>query len=196
VLAHRHEAMTRGQAERLFPLIETVLHEAGRSLAEVTAIAVGTGPGNFTGLRIAVAAARGLALALDRPALGIPNLEAMGHGLPRPVLCSIAAPRGEVYVQRLGDAPMGPTRLAPEAVGPDWAAPGLVVAGHAAQTLAARLGARTSEAPPPAIAVAHTAAARLAAAPQGTDWPRPAPLYLRPADAAPSREAQPVILPR
>ncbi|MFW5655511.1 MAG: tRNA (adenosine(37)-N6)-threonylcarbamoyltransferase complex dimerization subunit type 1 TsaB, partial [Roseicyclus sp.] len=161
VLAHRHEDMTRGQAERLFPLIETVLDDARLSLAEIGALAVGTGPGNFTGLRIAVAAARGLALALGRPALGIPNLEALAFGLPCPVLTALAAPRGQVYVQRFGAAPMGPAMLDPEALGPDWAVPGLSVAGHDSAALAARLGATERAPASPAIAIALTAAGRL-----------------------------------
>jgi tRNA threonylcarbamoyl adenosine modification protein YeaZ len=196
VLAHRQEEMARGQAERLFPLLEEVLHDANVGLSEMSAIAVGTGPGNFTGLRIAVAAARGLALSLGRPALGVPNLEAMAHGLPHPVLTAIGAPRGQVYVQRFGDAPLGPAMLAPETLGPDWTAPGLSVAGYGAEALAARLGAAEVTAAQPAIAVARTASQWLAETPDRTDWPRPAPLYLRSADAAPSREAQPVILPQ
>ena len=59
VLAAQAEEMTRGQAERLFPLLQAVLDKAGRPLSDMTCIGVGTGPGNFTGTRIAVAAARG-----------------------------------------------------------------------------------------------------------------------------------------
>jgi tRNA threonylcarbamoyl adenosine modification protein YeaZ len=187
--------MARGQAEHLFPLIEAILSDAGLSLGQITALAVGTGPGNFTGLRIAVAAVRGLALALGRPALGIPNLEALAHGLPRPVLTALPAPRGQVYLQRFGAAPRGPAMAEAGTVAPDWGEPGLSVAGHDGATLAQRLGATEIAPAPPAIAVALTAADRLAAAPDRTDWPRPAPLYLRPADAAPSSEARPVILP-
>ena len=69
--------MEKGQAERLMPLISELLAEAGVVLADVTAIAVGTGPGNFTGVRIAVAAARGLALGLGVPAIGVTRLEAL-----------------------------------------------------------------------------------------------------------------------
>ena len=195
MLAHRHEAMVRGQAERLFPLIETVVDDARLTLRDIDALAVGTGPGNFTGLRISVAAVRGLALALGRPALGVPDLEALAYGLPRPVLTAVAAPRGQVHLQRFGDAPMGPATVDPEAPSGDWAAPGLTVAGHASGPLADRLGARDIAPAPPAIAVARTATHMLAAHPGRTDWPRPAPLYLRPADAAPPSEGRPVILP-
>ncbi|MEM9355768.1 MAG: tRNA (adenosine(37)-N6)-threonylcarbamoyltransferase complex dimerization subunit type 1 TsaB [Pseudomonadota bacterium] len=59
----RHEPMTKGHAERLFPMINDVMGEAGLTLKDLDAIAVTTGPGSFTGVRVGVAAARGLALA-------------------------------------------------------------------------------------------------------------------------------------
>lgn len=74
--------MDKGQAERLIPLLELVLSEAAMDWSDVAALAVGTGPGNFTGVRIAVAAARGLALGLGVPAIGVTRLEALAHGHP------------------------------------------------------------------------------------------------------------------
>ena len=68
----RNEEMAKGQAERLLPLLEGVLAEAGVSWHALDAIAVGTGPGNFTGIRLSVAAARGLA---ERAAAGCPFLD-------------------------------------------------------------------------------------------------------------------------
>ncbi|MDG4647210.1 tRNA (adenosine(37)-N6)-threonylcarbamoyltransferase complex dimerization subunit type 1 TsaB [Roseibacterium sp. SDUM158017] len=195
VLAHLHEDMTRGQAERLFPLIAEVMKEAGAALADLDALAVGTGPGNFTGLRIAVSAARGLALSLERPAIGIPSHEALAEGLPRPLLVSIDARRERLYLQLFGREARGPEIAALDDVGNGWDAPGLHVTGHAAADIAARTGAVAIEAPAPAPSVALAALRRLAAAPAATDWPRPAPLYLRPADAAPSSEAAPILLP-
>ncbi|PJE34371.1 tRNA (adenosine(37)-N6)-threonylcarbamoyltransferase complex dimerization subunit type 1 TsaB, partial [Pseudooceanicola lipolyticus] len=62
LLASHAEAMSRGQAERLLPLLEDMLDRAGLGWRDLDAIGVGTGPGNFTGIRIAVSAARGLAL--------------------------------------------------------------------------------------------------------------------------------------
>ena len=64
VVAQHAEDMGRGQAERLFPLLEELLAEGGVTWRDLTALGVGTGPGNFTGIRISVAAARGLALSL------------------------------------------------------------------------------------------------------------------------------------
>ncbi|MEY4983807.1 MAG: hypothetical protein RIR62_2073, partial [Pseudomonadota bacterium] len=55
LIALRHEAMDKGQAERLIPLLDEVLAKGGATWADLSALAVGTGPGNFTGVRIAVA---------------------------------------------------------------------------------------------------------------------------------------------
>ncbi|MEO1027236.1 MAG: tRNA (adenosine(37)-N6)-threonylcarbamoyltransferase complex dimerization subunit type 1 TsaB, partial [Pseudomonadota bacterium] len=77
IVAERYEEMKKGQAERLFPMLEAVLGEVGAVWEELDAIGVGTGPGNFTGIRIAVSAARGLSLSLDVPAVGVSGFEAL-----------------------------------------------------------------------------------------------------------------------
>ncbi len=163
----RDEAMEKGQAERLIPLLEEVLTEAGIGWRDLRAIAVGTGPGNFTGVRIAVAAARGLALGLGIPAVGVTRLEAMAFGSPRPVTVVADARRGEVYVQEFAKAGPGPARVmaATGAVGPSPVVP-LVEA-------IARIGAERATIP----------------------QPRPAPFYLRGAEAAPPSDPPPVIQP-
>ncbi|MEY4697172.1 MAG: tRNA ((37)-N6)-threonylcarbamoyltransferase complex dimerization subunit type 1 TsaB, partial [Pseudomonadota bacterium] len=102
IAASRFEPMEKGQAERLIPLLEDLLSDAGLHWRDLSALAVGTGPGNFTGVRIAVAAARGLALSLGIPALGVTRLQALAHGLPRPVMVVEDARRGEVYAQEFG----------------------------------------------------------------------------------------------
>ncbi|MEM9784150.1 MAG: tRNA (adenosine(37)-N6)-threonylcarbamoyltransferase complex dimerization subunit type 1 TsaB [Pseudomonadota bacterium] len=86
VLAELSEVMERGHAERLFPLIEAVLQQAGAAVQDLKRIAVCTGPGSFTGLRIGVAAARGLALGRGVPAIGITRFEAVAAGVTRPQL--------------------------------------------------------------------------------------------------------------
>ncbi len=179
-LWQRHEAMEKGQAERLIPLLQDLLAEAGLDWPEVTALAVGTGPGNFTGVRIAVAAARGLALALAVPAIGVTRLEALAEGLPRPVTVAEDARRGEAYVQHFDLAGPGPARL---------------LALAEAQAIS---GARTGSALPAALPAAMPLAeaiARIAAARLHRPQPRPAPFYLRGADAAPPSDPPPVILP-
>lgn len=169
------EAMEKGQAERLMPLISELLAEAGVVLADVSAIAVGTGPGNFTGVRIAVAAARGLALGLGVPAIGVTRLEALAHGLLRPVTVIEDARRGEVYVQRFDMIGPGEARIVAAAA-----------LGEIEGAVAGRGGLHSL---PIAEAIARIAAARV-----GTVQPRPAPFYLRGADAAPPSDPPPVIL--
>jgi tRNA threonylcarbamoyl adenosine modification protein YeaZ len=178
IVAARDEAMDKGQAERLFPMLESVLADAGVTWREVDALAVGTGPGNFTGVRIAVAAARGLALGLGIPAIGVTRLEALAHGLPRPLTVIEDARRGAVYMQTFDD---GAAHLVPcgRIVRPDHP-----VTGNAAPE------PRLSALQPLTHAMARIAAHR-ASAPQ----PRPAPFYLRGADAAPPSDPPPVILP-
>ena len=174
----RDEPMEKGQAERLMPLLEGVLAEAGIGWADLHAIAVGTGPGNFTGVRIAVAAARGLALGLGIPAVGVTRLEALAHGLPRPLTVIEDARRGQVYVQPFTAMGAGPAHLADRARG------ALAVTGSAAGP----------EALPPAMPLAE-AIVRIGAARALTPQPRPAPFYLRGADATPPSDPPPVILP-
>ncbi len=181
IVAERFEPMEKGQAERLLPMLDAVLAEAGCGWHDLTALAVGTGPGNFTGVRIAVAAARGLALALGVPAVGVTRLEALAHGLPRPVTVIEDARRGEAYVQRFaaeGAAAAVLCRM-DEIAPPDGAVTGSAV-GAAALA--------------PAVPL-HHAIALIAAGRLGQPLPRPAPFYLRGADAAPPADPPPVLLP-
>jgi tRNA threonylcarbamoyladenosine biosynthesis protein TsaB len=175
----RDEAMPKGQAERLIPMLEELLAEAGLGWSDLKAIAVGTGPGNFTGVRIAVSAARGLALGLGIPAVGVTRLEALAHGLTRPVTVVEDARRGEVYVQRFDQEGPGPARL----TGADEVLAGPVT-GSAAGPAAL----------PPAMPLVE-AITRIGAIRAMTPQPRPAPFYLRGADAAPPADPPPVILP-
>ena len=174
----RLEPMEKGQAERLIPLLEGLLAEAGLDWSDLKALAVGTGPGNFTGVRIAVAAARGLALGLGIPAIGVTRLEALAHGLPRPVMVIEDARRGQAYVQLFTPAGTGEAHLA------DRVVPACPATGSAAG----------DKALPPAMPLAE-AIARIAASRAATPQPRPAPFYLRGADAAPPSDPPPVILP-
>lgn len=105
VLAECAEPMTRGQAERLFPLLEDLLARAGLAWSDLDAIGVGIGPGNFTGIRISVAAARGLALSLGIPAIGVSATEAAACGAPRPCRAVVPLRGDEVVWQDFGPAP-------------------------------------------------------------------------------------------
>lgn len=76
-VAHLSERMSKGQAERLAPMAAEAAKAAGTTLAEVDRVAVTTGPGSFTGVRVGLSFARALALALDKPCLGVSTLEAL-----------------------------------------------------------------------------------------------------------------------
>jgi tRNA threonylcarbamoyladenosine biosynthesis protein TsaB len=189
LLDARHEPMDKGQAERLLPLCTELLAQTGHDWADLSAIAVGTGPGNFTGVRIAVAAARGLALSLNIPAVGITTLEARAHGLPRPLAVVEDARRGEIYLQEFVPGPDKARVTTVEALPIECGVDRF--AGTAADAAAAATGGTALPQPVPLIeAIARIAASRL-----GTPQPKPAPFYLRGADAAPPADPPPVILP-
>src|SRR5204862_5654788 len=76
LIAQESQPMKRGHAEALMPLIARVMREAGIAFANLDRIAVTTGPGSFTGLRVGLSAARGIALAADRPVVGLTTLSA------------------------------------------------------------------------------------------------------------------------
>jgi tRNA threonylcarbamoyladenosine biosynthesis protein TsaB len=110
------EPMAQGQAERIFPAIDELLARNTTSYGDLTRLAVTTGPGSFTGLRIGLAAARGLGLALEIPVIGVPTLFAISlGGPPGSFTVSLDAKRGEAYVQsfRALAEPADEARLAP-----------------------------------------------------------------------------------
>lgn len=174
----RFDEMAKGQAERLMPLLQGLLTEAGIGWADLCAIGVGTGPGNFTGVRISVALARGLALGLGIPAVGVTVLEAMALGARRPATVMIDARRDEVYLQSFTETGTGDARI---------------IAADAAQSNATGtiIGARGQA---PQFGLAEAIARITQTRWQGAQ-PRPAPFYLRGADAAPPSDPPPVILP-
>ncbi|MGH6949070.1 MAG: tRNA (adenosine(37)-N6)-threonylcarbamoyltransferase complex dimerization subunit type 1 TsaB, partial [Kiloniellales bacterium] len=125
IRARRFESMSRGQSQRLLPLIEEVLREAKLEFADLNALAVTLGPGGFTGVRIGLATARGLALALGLPIIGITSFEAAAAAVAteeranRNLLVVIDSKRRELFVQALAPdlVPLGtPTVAAPEAL--------------------------------------------------------------------------------
>lgn len=190
VIGARHEEMSRGQAERLMPEIEACLTDADVALNDLDAIAVGVGPGNFTGIRISVATARGLSLSLGRPAVGVTLLEAAAFGREDPVLIAHDARGGMVYVQGFnGPSPEEPCLVPITECGP-YLRSDLPVVGSAAEALLAPLN-RTPE---PAVYAPAAAIARIAATRELSTPELPTPFYLREADAAPSRIQPPKIL--
>jgi tRNA threonylcarbamoyladenosine biosynthesis protein TsaB len=109
--------MSQGHAELIFPRLEALLSRNGIAYADLSRIAVTTGPGSFTGLRIGLSAARGLGLALGVPVLGIPSLLAISLSAPagRPVAVLLDARRNEAYFQRFSTPgqPAEPPRIMP-----------------------------------------------------------------------------------
>jgi tRNA threonylcarbamoyladenosine biosynthesis protein TsaB len=94
------EPMAQGQAERLFPALGELLGRNGVGYADLARIAVTTGPGSFTGLRIGLSAARGLGLALTVPVIGVPSLLALSLSAQcNPIAVLLDARRDEAYVQ-------------------------------------------------------------------------------------------------
>lgn len=205
IAASRHEVMAKGQSERLMPLLEETLAEDGAVWAELDAVAVGIGPGNFTGLRIAVGAARGLALSLGIPAIGVSGFEQLRGETrdrdPKPQLVTLPAPRGQVYAALFENGARGAPFLA-DPRDPDLGRrlpDGATILGHDADEVAHFAGTAGKACYPvaarihrPAETVARIAARRLG---EAGALPRPSPLYVRPPDAAPPSDAPPVILP-
>lgn len=206
--ADRHEPMTRGQAERLMPMTLEMMDDAGVAPGDLTFVAVGIGPGNFTGIRIAVAAARGLALGAGIPAMGVSNFEVMrgpeSPSDPDPQVVYLPAPRDACYVQPFrGGAPAGPAWLG--GVGrlpdlpPDWP-DSFDLLGHEARETACLVN-HINRGRPDAAAqrgplrghdamlithapvIAEIAHRRWTAGDRQPDCP--APLYVRPPDATP-----------
>ncbi len=193
VLVDRHEDMAKGQAERLMPLLEEVLAEAAVGWRDLAALGVGIGPGNFTGIRIAVSAARGLALSLGVPAVGVSTLEAQAFGVPGVVVSSLDARRDGLYVQAFWTgAHSSPVLCDIQTLPPIPAGAEPSCVGHRNDEIAALCaGHPVTVQMSGAQAIAHIAHSRM----HILDLPRPAPLYLRGADAAPSRDLAPAILP-
>ncbi|MFT7310317.1 MAG: tRNA threonylcarbamoyladenosine biosynthesis protein TsaB [Paracoccaceae bacterium] len=196
IIATRHEEMAKGQAERLMGLLGDVLEDGGIGLSDLSALGVGIGPGNFTGIRISVAAARGLSLSLRIPAIGVSLLEVQAEGHSGPVLACLDARRGQIYLQGFGPGyDTTPTFMSVAALpSSGYAAANLTCVGTAAESVAGILNAKIAKPTySEGVAIARIAARRLVqAAPQTLE--RPAPLYLRAADAAPPRDPAPLML--
>jgi tRNA threonylcarbamoyl adenosine modification protein YeaZ len=202
MLASETLAMTRGHAEALMPLLARVMQQAKIGFAALDRVAVTVGPGSFTGLRVGIAAARGIALASGKPVVGLSTLSAyaapaMAADDSIPVAAAIDARHEQVYLQIFG--PGGRTLVTPriatlrEAVRLASTGP-IRIVGSAADLIAA---AWTIKEPRPVLVEARAApeiewVARLGAA-AAEDQAPPKPQYLRAPDAQPQDAAS---LPR
>jgi len=188
----------KGHAEHLIAVIEAALSAGGIGYRELDAIAVSIGPGSFTGLRVGVSTARGLALALKIPAIGVTTLEALAAEAAtifrgRAVLAALDAGREEIHAALYDKALVetyGPavTNLAAATAMAERT--NAVLAGTAARQIATEAG-RAFDIGPLGSTADIATYARLAAAKGPGE--RPKPLYLRGADAKPQAG---FILPR
>lgn len=109
-------------SEVLLPLVQQALEQTGLTLAELDLLAVGAGPGSFTGLRIGMALIKGLALPLGLPCAGVSSLEALAYSLFLPPGCAVIAAqdarRGEAYYAAFARRGEGLARLCPDTAGP------------------------------------------------------------------------------
>jgi tRNA threonylcarbamoyl adenosine modification protein YeaZ len=202
ILGRESLPMVRGQAEILIPMVGRVMQQAGIKFDALGRVAVTVGPGSFTGLRVGIAAARGIALAAAKPAIGLSTLAAfaaphIAADDTQSVVTVVDARHEHVYLQVFG--PAGRTVVSPriaslrEAV--SIAASGAArLTGNAADMIA---HAWPPGRPAPAVVDARAApdidwVARLGAAASDSQDP-PKPLYLRAPDAQPQDAAR---LPR
>ena len=198
--------VTAAHGERLMPLVAALLEQAGTTLASIDALAVGAGPGSFTGLRIGLATAKGLAFATDRPLWLASSLAALAWDLAAGspddgalLIPALDARRAEIYVGFYRRAGLAVEAVAPERVLPpaalaaalaelDAAGAGpaliagdaLAVHGDALASLPATVVRRPDiRATPSALAVAMVAAA----GPRVDALAHGAPAYIRPSEA-------------
>jgi tRNA threonylcarbamoyladenosine biosynthesis protein TsaB len=201
-MTSRSLPMMRGHAEALMPLVATVMSAAGIEFSDLDRIAVTVGPGSFTGLRVGVAAARGIALATGKPAVGLTTLAALAAPFfeadeSRALLAVIDARHDQVYMQLFG--PGGRSLVAPrlasmrDAIRAAMASPTRIV-GNAAKLIEDAWP--DNERRPPLVSAVRAPdiawVARLGAATNDLSDPV-RPLYLREADAHPQEAG---ILPR
>jgi len=202
LIAQESLAMKRGHAEALMPLIARVMKESGVAFGALDRIAATTGPGSFTGLRVGLSAARGIALAAGKPVVGVTTLTAyaapvVSESGEHPIISAIDARHDHVYLQVVsgnGGSLVMP-QIAPVAealAAARFGAPYLV--GNAARILAERW---PSDAPPPlkvdpqeAPDIAWVAWLGAAVDP---DIALARPFYLRAPDAKPTKDPLPQV---
>jgi tRNA threonylcarbamoyladenosine biosynthesis protein TsaB len=172
LVAHDAWRSAQRQSAELAPHLVALLAANGHAVRDISALAIGTGPGSFTGLRVAMALAKGLAVALHRPIVGVPSLTAWLAAAPESVAAVARAGAREAYLLERGADVI---RLV-DAGALDAVRDAVLVAPT---ELAEAFGLRRAIAPNAAAAIATHAATRLAEAPGGDDPGTLEPIYLR-----------------
>lgn len=197
----RAERMARGHAEALMPMVDDIMGESGTAFGALDRIAATTGPGSFTGVRIAVSAARGLALVTAAKLFGSDSLAVMAReahdlGVTAGTLFAVAvdARRGMLYLGLYDEAARrrdGPLLIAPDDAANLLPAGVRTAVGSGAARLAEAASARGLRVAAQLADLEPNAAALAALAEEsGKTVPSLRPLYLRPPDARPQTQAQ------
>jgi len=160
------EFMAKGQAEALMSFLNKLLAVSSLNWSDMSKIGVCTGPGNFTGIRISVSAARGLALGLEIPAIGVTSFEATLYGRGNENLALLPANKGFYYV---GSNPKNAQYIAEDKINPE--------------------NVNYINKPSPEVHLKN-----IALLTQEKEIRRPVPCYIKPADATPSLNKAPNIL--
>ena len=160
------EFMAKGQAEALMSFLNKLLAVSSLNWSDLSKIGVCTGPGNFTGIRISVSAARGLALGLEIPAIGVTSFEATLYGRGNENLALLPANKGFYYV---GSNPKNAQYIAEDKINPE--------------------NVNYINKPSPEVHLKN-----IALLTQEKKICRPVPCYIKPADATPSLNKAPNIL--
>jgi tRNA threonylcarbamoyl adenosine modification protein YeaZ len=172
-LAEELWSSAQRQSAELLPRLLDMLAGAGRELSATSALVVGTGPGSFTGLRVAMALAKGLAVALGKPIVGVPSLPAWLAAEPDARAAVARAGAREAYLLVRGSS--DPVIVDRDAIGEHLSDASVVAPAQ----LATAFGLVHPTTPRGAAAMAREASARLLVDPAGDDLRRLEPIYLR-----------------
>ena len=172
VLRHAQAVMDYGQAEALMPMIEEIMAAADISYGALDRLAVTVGPGSFTGVRVGLAAARGIAMAADKPVVGVTTMDVLAHAVPdgdvanaAGIVAVIDTKRGDFFVQKFTAAREAVGEIAaltPEAIKTWIGAGSWVTVGDSATAIANGTNLKVSGAGPlpDAVVLACLAATR------------------------------------
>ena len=190
LVAEDSRRVSNAHGESLMPMVSALFDRVGWRPGDVARWGVGIGPGSFTGVRIAVATAKGIALATGAELVGVTSLDAIAHGLGgggELVVSTVSAGKGELYVQALreGSVVLAPTHLPFARVAVAVAGSGsgsVVVVGEAASAVdwSALGSAVVFHAEPPHDLPHASAVGRIAAARAAEDADALEPFYVRP----------------